>query len=462
MIFDVLVVGETPAAMSSAALLARKGLKVAWVVSSEEACWRSKAPDLIWDLLPQRLVQNILNRMGVPYKHLEKSESHGSGIQIVTPEFRTASLDGEDEFRRELKRVFDLGNLEIDKILPKHATEESDFLNRYWGGILRDDGVKKTFPLSLLNTGEAINLRPVGVEGIRLEPSLRRFIELVVYAQSYLFQWVFPNALVKHFIGNLARLNIFAQGRLVSPEKIFQEVFQMGGGEVFYAEEGMALEPHHEKGVSLWMGKDDVLNGTLCLVAVSPEEAPALFERIHIPKRWQVKGGLEEAFKIAQIVFSIDAMGIPGGMGENLLLYTGTASEPFEPSQLACLSFEKYEMPGKIVGHYTVFHEGSIGEEGARDWGREQVNRLASLFPFMTTFIDIEDVVEPGRTLSSSQYYYATTRKRRLGGTRSKEGFLGKNFFFIGRRQLDYMGLEGEILTGLKAYHWALNRLSKL
>ncbi len=112
MIFDVLVVGETPAAMTAAALLVRKGLKVAWVVPSLSGegreVVRPKVPDIVWDLLPQPLVREMLERLGVPYKHLEKSERRGGGIQMVSPEFRTGALDGILEIRHELKRIFGL------------------------------------------------------------------------------------------------------------------------------------------------------------------------------------------------------------------------------------------------------------------------------------------------------------------------------------------------------------------
>ena len=469
MIFDVLVVGETPAAMTAAALLVRKGLKVAWVVPSLSGegreVVRPKVPDIVWDLLPQPLVREMLERLGVPYKHLEKSERRGGGIQMVSPEFRTGALDGILEIRHELKRIFGLDETDLARIFPEIQPGGEEFLKKYWGQIFKRGGAKKTQPLSLLAPGESIAPSPFSVDGLRIEPSLRRFFELGIYSQSYVCQWVFPKSLVRHFLHNLGNLNLFAQGRLVSPEEIFKEVFQMGGGEIFAAGVETLLEPRREKGISLWLNKDEVVNGTVCLMAVSPEEAPELYENLHVPhRRWHMKEELEEmTYKIANILFSIDAKGIPGGMGENLTLYTGMATEPFTPLDLAFLTLEKTEESGTYEGHYTVFYEGELGEEELEGWTSEQIRRLDRLFPFMTTFLTVETVFVSGEhTLSSGDYFYYGTRKRRLGAVGIKEGAFGKNSYYIGRRQLDYMGLEGEIITAFKAVQWVLDRLTKL
>ncbi len=469
MIFDVLVIGETPAAMSSAALLARKGLKVAWILPvskvGEESPHGLKVPDVMWDLLPQTLVRHILSRLGVPYKHLEKSEKRGSGLQLVAPEFRTGFLDGVGELRRELKRIFAVDSGDLEKIFPKQRVSDEDFLQRYWGTVLKDDAKsKRTSRLSFLTGGESLSVRPFGVEGMRVGPELRRFFELVFYSQSYIYQWIFPTSLVRHFAGNLANLNIFAQGRLVSPERIFQEVFHMGEGVLFKAGRDAVLELHQEKGISLWLGKDEVVNGTLCLVTASPQEIPSLYEGIHLPRRWFGREkGEEGGYRLANILFSIDARGIPGGMGENLLLYLAPATEPFTPSDLACLSFERTGDPAEIEGHLSVFYEGEVPQDHLDVWAHEQIKRLEGLFPFMVPHIEVKSVfLSQESPMAVNHYYYSSTRKRRLGSPWMREGGLGKNLYFIGRRQLDYLGLEGEIITSLKAYHWVLDRLSKL
>jgi len=470
MIFDVLVVGETPAAMMVAAMLVRKGLKVAWVVSPDhtsqagERVINPKVPDIVWDLLPQHLIREILHRLGVPYKHLEKSEKKGSGIQIVCPEFRTVSIDGVKEFRSELKRVFGLNDPEAGRILQAQGTDVGDeFLKKYWGSLIREAVQNQTRRLSFLRAGEVVAPGTLGLEGVRMEPALKRLLELAVYSQSYLYQWVFPRSLVRHFIGNLSRLNIFAQGRLVFPDLIVQEVFRMGGGEVFPAEKEMFIELHREMGVSLWVSKDEVVNGTVCLMSVSPKDAPEIFERLHVSKRWLGKDeGDEDAFRIANITFSIDAMGIPGGMGENLIIYTGKSTDPFIPGDLSFLSLERAES-GAYDGYFTVFYEGELGEDSLQGWAEQQLVRLEGLFPFMTSYITVKDLFVPGmHPLSSNRYYYGSTRKRRLGAVKLKKNPSGENFQFIGRQQLDYMGLEGEIITALDAFHWTMKRLSKL
>ncbi|GEM_PF-1781911 len=471
MMFDVLIVGETPTAMAAAALLVRKDLDVAWVVPSGSSFVEGgkgggpKIPDVIWDLLPQVLVREILERLGVPYRHLEKGEHQGGGIQMVTPEFRTGSLDGIHEIRSELRRIFGLVDAELDKVfppLPPGSAEE--FIRKYGGGVFKGPGGKKANPLSLVS-GESIVPFPFQVEGLRVEPALRRFFELGVYSQTYLCQWAFPRSLVRHFLHNLGHLNIFAQGRLVSPEEIFREVFQMGRGEIFQAREEITLEPHREKGISFWANPDEVINGSVCLLSVSPADAPEFFERLPVSsKRLRAKGDTDDIpCRVADIRFSLDVDGLPGGMGENLILYTGDATEPFDPKDLAYMTLEKAEGSEVLEGVYTVFHEEAPEEPDLQAWASRHISRLEGLFPFMTRHLAIEEVrVGQRHPLSPCSFYHYGTRKRRLGAPRIKEGILGRNIYFMDRRQLDYLGLEGEIITALKAVRWALDRLTKI
>jgi len=469
MIFDVLVVGESPAAMISAALLVRKKLKVAWVVSpaylsgDQGRVGSPVMPDVVWDLLPRVLVQEILHRLGVPYKHLEKEDKKGVGIQVVMPELRTFSLDGVEEFKSELKRLFALTEGEVNRIVQEEPEESArEFLGRIWGGFSHGITAGRKHTLPHLPLGEGIAQHPLSLEGVRLEPKLKRLLEIAAFSQSYLSQWVFPRSLVRHFINNLCHLNLFAQGRLVSPDRIFREVYQMGGGEFFPGETDMRVETHREKGVSLWLNPGEIINGTVCLIAVSPSEAPGFFKDLHVSRRSVDREEGTGGAWMSNIVFSIDAAGVPGGMGDNLILYTGGSAEPFQPRHLAFLSIESAESE-KAEGHYTVFSQEERGETDAEEWIRTQIQRLESLFPFMTSHIEVKEWYRSeGHPLCLGRYFYGVTRKRRVGAPFVKESGLGRNIRYIGRRQFDYLGLEGEILTGLRGAQWAVDRLAKI
>ncbi len=469
MIFDVLVVGETPAAMISAALLVRKKLKVAWVVSPAYLSGESEragtlvTPDVTWDLLPRVLVREILHRLGVPYKHLEKEDQKGVGLQLVTPELRTFSLDGVEEFKSELKRLFDLAEGDVNRIVQEEPEESArEFLGRIWGGFHHGAAAGKKRTLPHLPMGEGIAPHPFSLEGVRLEPKLKRLLEMTAFSQSYLSQWVFPRSLMRHFINNLCHLNLFAQGRLVSPDRIFREVFHMGGGEFFPGDPDMRVEAHREKGVSLWLNPGEILNGTVCLIAVSPAEAPECFKDFHVSRRSFERGEGSDGVGMANIVFSMDATGIPGGMGDNLILYTGGAADPFHPLHLAFLSLESVESE-RIEGHYTVFSPDDPEKSDAKGWILAQIRRLEDLFPFMTSHIEVKEWYRSeGHPLCLGRYFYGETRKRRWGVPYVKEGGLGRNIRYIGRRQFDYLGLEGEVLTGLRGADWAVERLAKV
>ncbi len=469
MIYDALVVGENPSAMVAAALLVRKKMKVAWIVSpdhtgpSGEGMGGAKVPDLAWDLLPRKLVESLLQHLGIPFRHLEKDEKMGGGIQVVCPEFRTMSIDGPREFRRELKRIFALSDSEAGRLAGRETENVAgDFLSRYWGPLFKGTPVAKKRSFPLISTGERVAPQSLNLEGVPLTPSLKRLVELIAFSQSYLSRWVFPRPLVAHFIRNFARLNIFAQGRLISPDQIFREVFQLGGGEIFPGEAGIFLEPHREKGISLWLNSKEVLNGTVCLLAVSPDEAPGIYERLARSPRRHGKEGATEATSVTHLVFTLHPRGVPGGMGENLILYTGSAMEPFSPEKLAFLSLERAD-DQTIEGHYTVFHAGNPPGEDMGVWAEAQIQRLEGLFPFMTRHLILRKIVRAGdHPLSLRHYFYSATRKRRLGAPERKEGGLGRNVRYIGRRQLDYLGLEGEVISGFKGSAWALDRLSKI
>jgi len=470
MIFDVLIVGETTTAMLSAALLAKKGLQVAWVVSpfhgmnSEKKVVNPVVPDLVWELLPPKLVNEVMFRLGVPTKHLEKSERKEAGIQFVCPEFRTIPVNGLLSFRKEIQRIFGPKSAELEKILkPQVAEEREGFLYRYWPALFRETTRTKAQAFSFLTIPEGIESTPLKLERVR-NAGLRRLFELIIYSQTYLSGEFFPKSLQEHFIQNFLNLNIFARGGLVSPDRIVQEVFRMAGGTLFVEEEKAFLESHQRKGISLWLKNEKVVNGSVCLVSVEPNVAHRMCEEAHIPKKWLTsEKDSAGSVKMASIVFTVPPLGIPAGMGEHVIIYLGDASSPFNVAELVFLSFNKGRPGVEMEGIMTVFYKEDPPENKQNTWAKNKLKRLEGLFPYMPSRLQIKSLSFPTvHPLFPETYYYGTTKKRRLGTTMLKANNLGENFYFTGRRQLDYLGLEGEILTSLAASDWAMQQLAKL
>ena len=116
-----------------------------------------------------------------------------------------------------------------------------------------------------------------------------------------------------------------------------------------------------------------------------------------------------------------------------------------------------------MEGIMTVFYKEDPPENKQNTWAKNKLKRLEGLFPYMPSRLQIKSLSFPTvHPLFPETYYYGTTKKRRLGTTMLKANNLGENFYFTGRRQLDYLGLEGEILTSLAASDWAMQQLAKL
>jgi len=377
MIFDVLVVGESSSAMLSAAILARKGFQVAWVVSPfhgvtpDGEVKNPVVPCLVWDLLPPKLVNEVLTRLGVPYKHLEKSERQEAGIQFVSPEFRTAPVNSPQTFKEEIRRIFNLKPGGLEKILSKSLEEEKeDLLSRLWPALFGKGVKQKTQPLAFLPLSEKIEPTALNLEGSE-NAALKRLFELIIYSQTYLSRGFFPKTLQRHFVQNFLRLNVFARGGLVSPERIVQEVFSMAGGTLFVEEGQALLEPHQQKGISLWLKDKEVVNGSVCLASVEPEAVSRMYEGGHIPKRWlSPQKDPDDSFGMASIAFTIPSGGLPGGMGERVVVYLGDASFPFTVEDLVFLSFDRGETGAEMAGVMTVFCEKTPPENEKNVWAK--------------------------------------------------------------------------------------------
>jgi len=470
MIFDALVIGESSAAMLSAAMLARKELQVAWVVSPfhgmnpDGEVKNPVVPCLAWDLLPSRLVNEVLTRLGVPYKHLEKSEREEAGIQFVCPEFRTVPVSSPLSFKEEIQRIFGLKSTALQKVLSRSLEDgKEDLLSRFWPALFGKGGKQKTPALSFLPLSEKIEPAPLTLEGGG-NAALNRLFELIVYSQTYLSRGYFPKTLQGHFVQNFLQLNVFARGGLVSPERIVQEVFSMAGGTLFVEEEKARLEPHQQKGISLWLKDEEVVNGSVCLASVEPETISRMCEGAHIPKKWlSPQKDPEDSFGMASIAFTISPAGLPGGMGERVIVYLGDASSPFTVKDLMFLSFDRGKMGLEMTGVMTVFYKKAPPENEKSAWAKNQIKRLEGLFPYMPAQLKIKNLSFPAsHQLFPETYFYGTTKKRRMGAMILKANALGENFYFTGRRQLDYLGLEGEILTSFAAVDWVVKRLAKL
>lgn len=238
----------------------------------------------------------------------------------------------------------------------------------------------------------------------------------------------------------------------------------MAGGTLFVEEEKARLEPHQQKGISLWLKDEEVVNGSVCLASVEPETISRMYEGAHIPKRWlSPQKDPEDNFGMASVAFTVPPSGLPGGMEERVIVYLGDASSPFTAENLMFLSFNRGETGLEMAGVMTVFYKKAPPENEKSAWAKNQIKRLESLFPYMPAQLKIKNLSFPAsHQLFPETYFYGTTKKRRMGAMILKANTLGENFYFTGRRQLDYLGLEGEILTSLAAVDWVVKRLAKL
>jgi phytoene dehydrogenase-like protein len=464
-VFDVVLVGSGPGGLIAGARLAKENRNV--LLLKEEKYRPSYLRDgyrfvpfsnFSENLVKPSLLKKVsfLTDLREDFKKEDKPTRKVS-FQVILPEVRIDLYRERSLLRREWRREFrgELTQIEtfyseldrIKQILKKIKNKDSS--HSFFPFDLRSF-IRRWFAFDFLPKGRTDQWLSI------LSPEFRKFIQLQMIAHGNLLSDSFPLSLVAHLLVDGEEDEM---GECVDPEKVTQgllETFLQSGGRIEEVESVEKVEMKWREGFSLSLKGGEKILRSRSLVLTSPLHCfVKLFDR---KGKALSKFGkkIRPRYALVPFFLGIHEKVIPVGM-KDLLVSLFDLQKPYEGGNLLFLKLsgkgDKTQAPeGKralTVG--SLMPVGEPEKESASDLQNGVMKHLNHLFPFLENHIDFID-----RKWADDQierWSYPHFLYEADSGFQWRQGVIpiriSRNLYGSGREHFPYLGLEGEMLSGL-------------
>jgi phytoene dehydrogenase-like protein len=386
-----------------------------------------------------------------------KKSNQKAAFQVVLPKARIDLYRERSMFQKELKREF-----------PKETAEIENFYNEMEG--LRPlfemekakEGPGSVFPVrprALIKRFWPLNALPKGEIDHRLAPfskEFREFIRLQLFSWGNFFEDRFPASLAAYLLSSNERDDWQPEMDLERlKEKILEKFFQTGGKieEIRGVEK---LERRWRKGITLSISGEKraiqskflIYNFPLHPVWDLPDK-----KRRRLSK-WDER--ILPRFALVPLFFGIREKAVPVGMG-NLLVSILDLDRPYEGGNLLFISLsqrgDESEAPEgrRSLTVESLMTPKSWDPDSFVEHQQGVLKHLSHLFPYLEENIEFTDwdwVYGQYSCWSYPHFLYEASSNFQW-----REGVfpnrISKNFYFVGKENFPYLGMEGEVLGGL-------------
>ncbi len=389
------------------------------------------------------------------------------GFQIILPEARVDLYSQRPLLQREWRREFPKETSQIEKFYA-----EMDHLRQVLMETEVKEGPGSSFPLrprSLFRRWRSLGLhREGGIEEkfFYLSKEFRRFLQLQLLTWGNLLPDRFPATLAAYVL----RINS-GLGEPTSSldiveleEKILAE-FEQAGGKVGEVERVERIDKKWMKGFTISSAEDRRVFRSKLLILNSPlHRLSKLMNDGGNPLlKWQKR--IQPCYLLLPFFLGIQEKVIPVGM-KDLLISVLDQEKPLEKGNLLLLSFsprgdESKAPEGKralIVESLVPFED--LDQNSLPDQQEGVMKHLRHLFPFLDKHIDFIDHNWAAGQIPRWSYphlSYLTTSDFCW-----REGIvplrISRDLYFVGKETFPYLGLEGEVVSGLMAAEQILQK----
>jgi phytoene dehydrogenase-like protein len=387
-------------------------------------------------------------------------------FQVILPEARIDLFDSPSLFQMEWKREFsnelaqiekfyeELGSLQ-DLLKAQKKKEASSFFSVDSRSIIR-----KGFSfLSLPEAGTDQRLSSFSKE-------FKAFLQLQWVAWGNLFSDVYPLSLAAYLLLHEERgewtghLNLeYLEGRIL-------DSFLQSGGEVEEIEKAERVEQRWRRGFTLTLEGDRRVFRSQFLILNSPLHSfSTLFGKSGKPvSKWLER--IQPRYILFPCFLGIREKVVPVGM-KDLLVSILDLEKPYEGGNFLSLSLSPR-------GDERVAPEGrrALTVQSLipfRDWAQVSLvhqeaimKHLNHLIPFLDPYLDFTDFDRASE--QTGRWSYPHILYKVPGGFNWREGViparLAKGLYFIGKENFPYLGLEGEVWSGLRAAKQILQKFA--
>jgi phytoene dehydrogenase-like protein len=445
--YDVVIAGSELSGLISAALLARKGVRVAVVSGSRETASHerdgyrfNKTPIPVTGLNDGPLGK-IFGEIGLP----KEGERGKVSYQVVLPDERVDIWREPEEFRDELRRCFPG---EIDKVLTfySHLSE----LHGLIGQVM--DLNPFSFRL-FLPSGVRKGRRSVKdlSEGLGLSRRFQAFIRVQIAAFSYLSGST--SSLAASSLLGSARNGIYhLEGGIDGIRSLILERVKALGVDLM----GSPAKEASRNG-NRWLLRTDEegVSGMLVIGNMDLSGFCSLFldgrKQRHIER-------IEKGLLPLTIDLGVKAAGIPVGMAENVIILRDYGKEPVYDNLLFVQSGPAINGKRSLSVTSRIPCDGHHREETVHETLEGMLEGIDRLCPFVDRHTEAFSVRshEPDRG-----FLYTTSLRQRMGVGVLPFEMVRDAVFYAGPEVFPSLGFDGLVHSGEMAASAALRSLSR-
>jgi phytoene dehydrogenase-like protein len=388
-------------------------------------------------------------------------------FQVILPKARVDLYSQRFQFQRELSREFPKEVIQIEGFY-----KEIDHLRHLLMKMKVKEGPRSLFPLrpySLVKRCLPFPLFSKGGIDERLLPfstEFRQFIQLQLISWGNLFLDRFPLALAAYvLLSNEESSELISDLGIEELEERFLEGFVQAGGRVEEIESVERISKKWRRGFIVSLKGDRRLFQPKMLILNSPLHrlSNLMDGRDKRLLRWEKR--IQPQYVLLPFFLGIREKVIPVGM-RDLLISVLDLEKPFDGGNFILLSLSpKGDETNAPEGRRALTVESLVlfenwDQTSLVEHQKSVMRHLEHLFPFLDRYIDFTDFSwanEQVARWSYPHFLYKTNSDFhwRDGVVPTR---ISKNLHFIGKENFPYLGLEGEVFSGLMVAEQILKR----
>jgi len=378
-------------------------------------------------------------------------------FQVILPKARVDLFCRRSAFQMEWKREFPKEFAPIENFY-KEMEQYQNLLMK----IKAEEGPWSVFPIqprSLIKKWSPFKSLPKGRLDERLASfsrEFREFMRLQLVSLGNFYSDQFPLSLAEYLLYNDEREEWVSEVDLESLKESISEKFFELGGRIEEVEGIEKIDIGWRRGVTLTSKGDQGVFQSKYLIFNTPLHrlTNLLGRRKKRISKWEEK--IRRRYILTPFFLGVREKLVPVGM-RDLLVSIFDLDKPFEGGNVLLIALsQKRDETDAPEEKRAVVVEGLMpidewDESSMEEYQKKVLDHLRYLFPFLDENIEFMDKTwseEQSACWSYPHFIYETTSdfKWREGVVPHR---ISKNLYFIGKENFPYLGLEGEVLSGL-------------
>jgi phytoene dehydrogenase-like protein len=467
--YEVIVLGSGLGGLVAGTFLARKNLSVLFLKEKEyqssfikEGYRFTPFSNFSEKYLNPTLLQEVSKALNLPflsqYREGDRQAKAKQEVffQVILPKARIDLFYDRSLFQSELKREFP------EEVAPiENFYEEINSLQHLLKKVQNKGGSQSLIPLqkhSIFKSLFSFKTLSKGEMSQRLSPfsrEFKQFIQLQLISHGNLFSDQWPMALVA-FLLNDEPNRTTPHIDLEKCEENMFEHFVQSGGRVEEVEKVEKLDKEWRRGFVLSSERGEGAFQSEFLILNSPlhRALNILSKKRKRLSKWEKR--IQARYVLIPFFLGIRERVVPVGM-KNLLVSILDLDKPYDDGNVLYLSLspegdETKAPEGKrALTAESLMPMEKLNPSFLDEYQGRVMNHLTHLFPFLENnveFIDHQWANEQVSRWSYPHFIYETTSNFHWRKV-VVPNRLSRNLFFVGKENFPYLGLEGEILSGL-------------